>query len=404
VELEFRPIVADELPAYKLTDQYGFGFRHPDPEHHAGWSDAELDRTVAAFEGDEIVGIGRNYSLELTLPGGAMVPAAGVSWIAVRPTHRRRGILRRIMTDLVEDGARRGEPVSMLTASEGGIYARFGFGVATRARSVELRSSAVTFANPMDRGRLRLVEPEESLKLAPELFDRVRAQRNGAVSRIPEWWPGEWAPKESVKNRFDVVYELEGRVEGFAVYGIEGTWADGADKTVAVRDLVATTPDAEAALWQYLCSIDLTHRVTHQIVPMDWELPWRLQDGRQVRTTAFEDWLWLRPVDVPGLLGVRRYATAESIVLDVRDEMRPDGQAAGRFLLEGGPDGATCTRTEAAPDVVLDVGALGSIALGGVTASELERAGRIEEQRPGACAAADRMFAAERAPFNFTWF
>ena len=123
-----------------------------------------------------------------------------------------------------------------------------------------------------------------------------------------------------------------------------------------------------------------------------------------MRTTALADWLWLRPVDVPALLDARRYATAERIVLDVRDEMRPAGEAAGRFLLEGGPDGASCTRTEAAPDVVLDVGALGSIALGGITTSELARAGRIDEQRPGACATADRMFAADRAPFNFTWF
>lgn len=406
VDLELRPIVAGELPAYKLTDQYGFGFRHdPSEAREPGWAEAELDRTVAAFEGDEIVGIGRNYSLDLTVPGGAVIPAAGVSWIAVRPTHRRRGILSRIMAYLVEEGAQRDEPVSILTASEGGIYGRFGFGVATRAQSIELQTSAIAFSNPVGRGRVRMIEPDEALKVAPELFDRVRKQRNGAVSRVPVWWAGEWAPKEWVKNRFDVVYELDGRVEGFAVYGIEGTWAHGvADKSVAVRDLVAATPDAEAALWEYLCNIDLTRRVTHHVVPTDTELPWRLRDARQMRTTSLSDWLWLRPVDASELLAARRYATAERLVLDVRDDMRPDGRAAGRFLLEGGPDGATCARTEAVPDVVLDVAALGSIALGAITASELARAGRIEEQVPGALAATDRMFASERAPFNYTWF
>lgn len=406
MDLDLRPIVADELPAFKLTDQYGFGFRHQDAESHRGWAEAELDRTVAAFEGDEIVGIGRNYSLELTLPGGAVIPAGGVSWIAVRPTHRRRGILRRIMTYLVEESAVRGEAVSILTASEGGIYGRFGFGVATRAQSIELQSREVEFVNPVARGRVRLIEPEEALKVGPELFDRVRPQRNGAVSRVPMWWVDEWAPKEWVKNRFDVVYELDGRIEGFAVYGIDGSWMKNgiSNKSVAVRDLVATTPDAEAALWAYLCNIDLTRRVTAQAVPTDSELLWRLRDGRQVRTTSLADWLWLRPVDVPELLAARRYATSERLVLEVRDEMRPDGRAAGRFLLEGGPDGATCVRTEAAPDVVLDVDVLGSIALGGITASELARAHRLEEHAPGALAAADRMFVPDRAPFNFTWF
>ena len=192
----------------------------------SGWAEADLDRTVAVFEGDEIVGTGRNYSLELTLPGGAIIPASGVSWISVRPTHRRRGILRRMMTYLVEEGARRGESASILTASEGGIYGRFGFGVATRVLSLEIDQRSVAFSAPVTAGRVRLVEPEESAKVAPELFERVRAARTGAVSRPSFWWPGEWVPKEHAKNRFDVIYELDGRVDGYAVYGVDGTWAE----------------------------------------------------------------------------------------------------------------------------------------------------------------------------------
>ncbi len=103
------------------------------------------------FEGDEIVATGRNYSLDLTLPGGAIVPTAAVSWIAVRPTHRRRGILRQMMTYLAEEGARRGEPASILTASEGGIYRRFGFGVATRVLGIEIDQRAVAFVRPRCR-------------------------------------------------------------------------------------------------------------------------------------------------------------------------------------------------------------------------------------------------------------
>jgi hypothetical protein len=107
------------------------------------WAGAELERTVAAFDGDQIVGTGRNYSLELTLPGGAIVPASGVSWISVRPTHRRQGILRSMMEYLLDESARREDPVSMLTASEGGIYGRFGFGVATRVLSGDCPTAEV---------------------------------------------------------------------------------------------------------------------------------------------------------------------------------------------------------------------------------------------------------------------
>jgi predicted acetyltransferase len=405
VDLDLRPIVPDELAAFKRTDAYGFGFRRNDADEVPDWAELDLDRTVAVFEGDEIVATGRNYSLDLTLPGGAIVPTAAVSWIAVRPTHRRRGILREMMTYLAEEGARRGEPASILTASEGGIYRRFGFGVATRVLGIEIDQRAVAFTDPVARGRVRMIEPDESLAIAPELFDRVRVQRNGAVSRPPAWWAVAWVEKDEIKHRFDVVYEVDGRVEGYAVYGVDGPWGPaGNDRSVTVQDLVATTPDAEAALWQYLCGVDLTQRVVHPAVPEDIELPWRLRDSRHVGTTSLRDWLWLRPLDVPALLGARRYATADRLVLEVHDGMRPDGDASGRFALDGGPDGASCSRTTDAADLVLDAAALGSISLGGISPSMLARAGEIDESRPGALGVADRLFATDRAPYNFTWF
>jgi predicted acetyltransferase len=405
MELELRPISPDELPAYKRTDEYGFSYRQEGAPERDGWAGMELDRTVAVFEGDEIVGTGRNYSLELTLPGGVTVPTGAVSWISVRPTHRRLGILRAMMTYLVDESAARGECLSMLTASEGGIYRRFGYGVASRVLEVELRSPEVEFERPVTGGRLRMVEPDEGKKVAPELFERVRATRNGAVSRPAEWWDGEWAMPSVMKHRFDVVYEREGRIEGYLLYGVDGTWSDGfSAKTIGVQDLVAATPDAEAALWQFLCGVDLVNTVTHWTVPPDIELPWRLRDTRQMRTTTFRDWLWVRPTDVPALLQARRYLASGRLVLEVRDELRPDGAAAGRFRLDASPDGAECTRTDAAPDLVLDVAALGSIVLGGLDASTMARAGTAAEQTPGSLRAADVLFSADRAPFAFTWF
>jgi predicted acetyltransferase len=404
-DLAFRPIVSDELPGFLRADEYGFSSRHDEYETHLDWAAAELDRTIAAFEGDEIVGTGRNYSLELTLPGGTAVPAGGVSWISVRPTHRRRGILRAMMTALLDESVERGESVSMLTASEGGIYGRFGFGVATRVLEIQLARHHAMFRAPVTAGRVRMIEAEESAKLAPELFERVRVSRAGAVSRPSFWWTGEWVPKELVKQRFDVIYERDGRVDGHAVYNVEGTWAAGfPDKTISVHDLVAVDAESEAALWQYLCGIDLVQRVTHWNVPPDIELPWLLVDSRQVRTTSLRDWLWVRPLDVPAFLGARRYATEDRLVLEVSDEMRPDGPSSGRFAVEGAPDGAACLRTEDEPDLVLDVAAVGAISLGGIDASTLARAGLVGERTDGACRRADRMFSAERAPFSFTWF
>jgi len=404
VDLLLRPIVSDEVDAFVLADAYGFGERLDDVERHETWITGELDRTVAAFEGDAIVGTGRNYSLEVTLPGGAILPAAGVSWISTRPTHRRRGVLRAVMTYLLEDAVAHGESAAMLTASEGSIYGRFGFGPATTVMGVRLESAAVAFRDPPAPGRLRLVELEEASKLAPELFDRVRRARAGAVSRPDIWWPGEWAPREP-GHRFDVVYEVDGRLDGYVVYRVLGDWGEGfSDKHVEVRDLVAATPEAERALWRYLCEIDLVQEVRAFAVPVDTELAWQLHDARQVRTTSMRDFLWLRPLDVGALLSARTYAESGELVLEVRDEMRPDGAAAGRFLLEGGPDGATCARTDARADLTLGVADLGSISLGALSPVTLARAGRVEEHVEGAVSRARRMLATDRAPTCFTWF
>ncbi len=147
MDAQLRPITAAEIPAFVLADSYGFGERWSTGDD-AQWARLDLDRTVAAFVDDEIVATGRNYTLELTLPGGALVPAGGVSWISTRPTHRRRGLLRRVMTRLVEESAERGEVVSMLTASEGGIYPRFGYGVATRMLRVYVPKESVEFLAP----------------------------------------------------------------------------------------------------------------------------------------------------------------------------------------------------------------------------------------------------------------
>ena len=91
-----------------MTPLTAFGERFEPARFELDWTSVELDRTLAAFEGDKIVGTGRLYSLELTMPGGRLLPTAGVSWIGVLPTHRRRGILTAIKRTQLDDAVERG--------------------------------------------------------------------------------------------------------------------------------------------------------------------------------------------------------------------------------------------------------------------------------------------------------
>jgi predicted acetyltransferase len=405
MDVELRAITRDELPAFVRVDGVGFGFI-PDPDRADGWATHDFDRTLAAFDGDDLVGASRNYSLEVTPPGAAPIPAAGLSWVSVLPTHRRRGILRAMMGGLLDDAVARNEPVAILTASEGGIYSRFGFGVATRALEVELDRGRVQFRDAPPAGRLRLVDRSEAEVVAMDLFEQVRRGRNGAVARPKPWWGDEFFdPRPKPRGiPYCVVFESDRGIDGLASYRVRRDPANEEAGTVDVFDAIPATDEAGRALWQFLCEIDLTTTIHSDNVPVDTPLPWMLASPRAMQVTGVADWLWLRVLDAPRALEARRYAVEGRLVLELRDDLRPDGGAAGRFVLDGGPDGASAARTDSSPDLVLRVDDFGGTYLGDTRFGVLAQAGRVEEHTDGAVARADAMFAADRAPFGWTHF
>ncbi len=199
------------------------------------------------------------------------------------------------------------------------------------------------------------------------MFERARAVRPGAVSRPEAWWPDEQF-EATLGTRFDVVYESpSGTLDGFLAYGIKPKWAtDGPEFELTVRDLVGVTAEATAALWRFACEVDLVRTITCGHAPLDLALPWMLESARAVRVRAVTDFLWTRVLDVVAALGARTYASPGEVVLEVRDSLRPDGDAAGVFLVAGGPDGAAVARTDRTPDLALDAADLSAAWLGGV--------------------------------------
>jgi predicted acetyltransferase len=404
VHVEFRPVEAAEVPAFARAAAVGFGERPTYAEEHPRWVSLDLDRTRAGFDGEDLVATSRNYSLELSLPGGAVLPAAGVSAVTVRPTHRRRGLLRSIMDELLDEATTRGEAVAMLTASEGSIYERFGFGITTRSMAIELDRRDVEFVRPRPEGQLRLLDADEATKLEPDVFERVRRSYPGAVSRPDAWWSDEqWDPRFGV--RFDVAYEAGGVVAGFACYGLRESFdpSSGAGSRLVVRDLVAGDPAALHGLWRYLCEVDLVRTISDPGAPLDLPLPWWLASNRAVRVRGVKDAVWTRLLDVPAALGARTYAGEGRLTLGVRDESRPGGRADGTFTLDAGRDGAA-VRAGGRPDLECSVSAVSAAWLGGVRWTTLAAAGLVEERTDQALARADQLFACDPLPFPFTWF
>src|SRR5450432_2140767 len=147
--IEVRPITESELPTIVEVDRRAFGAAPRSPDRSDSWVRAELDRTQCAFDAGAMVGCSRAYSFELTMPGGACVPVAGVSSVAVQPTHRRRRVLTAMMGAVHDDARSRGEIASTLTASESIIYKRFGYGAATWRLGCSLAHGHARMARPV---------------------------------------------------------------------------------------------------------------------------------------------------------------------------------------------------------------------------------------------------------------
>jgi len=393
-----RRATADDLRAIADVDGRGFGFQQTEEEleHFRPMFDPERFLLACDPDSGAILGVTGSYALDVTLPGGAVLPAPGVTWVSVDPTVRRRGILRAMFAEqhagFVADGA----VLALLTASEGTIYSRFGYGVTTLNRSFEITRRRAEFrSDAPDPGGVRYVDPETARKLAPELHRRWCAITPGAVSRSEAMWDGQLRDEERWRDGGSALFFLV-HADGFASYRVR--WSD---SSASVVDLFAVTDEAYAALWRVLLGLDLVDKVTgHKSLALADPLPLMLTDARQVHTTAVDDGLWSRVLDVPAALAARRYAVEVDVVLDVRDDFLDRG---GRVRLQGGPEGATCTPTDAPADLALPVGTLGPLLFGSSRASTYARAGRAEGA-PDVLRRVDAAFAADREPMHGTGF
>ncbi|MDP9405062.1 MAG: GNAT family N-acetyltransferase [Actinomycetota bacterium] len=398
-QLVLRPVTAAEYAAWFSAVVRQFGGDVHDEDVAASRAFMELDRTLAVFDRDEIVATAAVLGFTMTLPGGRQVPCAGVTDVGVRTTHRRRGLLRRMMRRQLADVHDRGEPLAALLASESGIYGRFGYGPSTPTLNLAIDSPWARLDRPVEPGGIRLVDARTALARCPAIHAQVQRTQPGMLSRSPAHWQ-LWLGRdpEHYRDGYTARYHALFGDRGYVVYRLKDDWRDNAPAgRLRVLELVAADPEAAAALWQYCFSVDLVATVEAELRPADEPLVHLLAEPTRLRVTAGEP-LYTRLVSVPDALRARSYAAAGSLVLDVRDDACPWN--TGRWRLEATPDGATCEATRDTADVTLDVVELGTAYLGGVRLARLARARRLEAHTAGALATADAMFATEPLPWN----
>ena len=408
-----RPITADELPAWFESFGTAFYIWASDPHASAAArrDTMDLNRALAAFDDDgAIVGTYRSFATRLTLPGGARVPVDAVSAVSVRPTHRRGGLLTRMITEDLRNAVDRGEVAAILIASEWPIYGRYGFGPATWQAKWTLRTRAATFQVP-PTGSVEVVNALAARQLLPAIYDAYVAGQPGAIDRPEHRWDHElglveFPGRPKWKGQIVVHRDAAGVPDGYARFHGEENWVDMyPEHRMLLDELHAATPDAEIDLWRHLAQMDLTATIQAEVRRAHEPMQWALSDPRTAQVTGRSDFLWVRILDVPRALAGRAYERDGDLVLEVVDRLGgQEGPAAGSYRLSASGGTATCERTKVEPDLTVDVRALSAALLGGTRLADATRAGGATEHRPGLLAEADRLFRTADEPWCSTWF
>jgi len=403
-----RPVAAEEFDRFHHVDQHAF---HGSPltaaDREVVTAKLEFDRTLAAFDGTELAGTAAAYSFQMSVPGPDLLPAAGVTWVSVLPTYRRRGVVTSLMHRQLADVAARGEPLAVLWASESAIYSRFGYGRASwyLALTVHRLEGRLTPAAAASAAgvRLRIAEPADALAELAKVHDMVLPSRPGFFARNDAWWRSTIFDSPEDRDGQSplrcLIAEDDSGPRGYALYQGRDRWDDFVPQNVlTVRELIAADAAASAALYGDLLSRDLTSEFSLPRRPVDDPLLFQLADPRRARPQV-NDALWVRIVDLPRALAGRSYSAPVDLVLEVRDGILPSNAGRWRLSSAGGDGDAICEPATGPADLALDITELGAAYLGGTRIGTLAEAGLVTELRSGAVRRLSAAMAWDPAPW-----
>ena len=354
----------------------------------------EPERALVAVDGDEIIGTTRALTRDLSVPG-AVVPAAHVTAVGVKPTHRRRGVMAGLISQQLREVP---EAIAVLWASEPGIYGRFGYGAAALGMSYEVDLHRVGPRTVKTRpGELTELDADSAAKQLAPLLRSLQDHRPGISGRSELGWEQHLQDKPDDRGgktarRILVHRDEAGDIDGYALYRGKMNWdSSGPVNEVSLEELVALEPAAYQALWQHLLTMDLAGKLAFGHGAVD-EPVHQLVTNPAALNRRMNESLWIRVTDVVRALTERRYAVPVDLVIEVADELMPANAGRYRLTAAGPTAEARCERTEDAADLSLTVTELGAGYLGGRPLAEFAATGKVTEHTPGALAAATAAF------------
>ena len=395
MSIDVRP--SQDAAKYLATDQFvWFGEVGEADEEHLRLGLPEDQRFVVDLpDGPEHLhsGIYGVRPMEMSLPGGAVVPFAGLTWVGVHPDVRRRGVLSAMMTDHLARTRDAGLAISGLHASEPGIYGRFGYGMAALQLQVHL-GRGTTLTAPHLEDEVATITTHLVDSSAPGATDRLRDCMSAAAPSAPGTLigsadflrlfgtesPAELRDKEQRRILFA---RRDGRDVGAFVLRREHKWDNARPSGTVTAGLPAGGPAARLALLRRLVDLDLMGTTKIEALAVDDPLFAWVGGPRATGDIKTWDSTWVRLVDLGAAWSLRGYEDDCDVVVEVEDRFAPWN--AGRWRLTSSSGEGTARPTDDDAEVTLDVAVLGAGYLGH-SIGNLHRAGIVQEHRPGAYA------------------
>ena len=411
--IELRPVTDDNFSEWRKTVRHGFGEHvHPDDIVRLRNERVELDRLVAAVDpqSNRIIGTGGADSYWLTVPGGELVPMAGVAYMTTSVTHRRQGAFSNMMTYIHDAARERGDVISGLWASQSHLYGRFDYGLSINSYDWEIDPSFGEFshfpaanANNADI-KVSFIDANEAEVVLPGIYERMHRQTTGSVNRTSGRWRYQLFDEERVRQGasplFFAVCEEAGEQTGYVSYRMRRQ-GDSDMGTLEVVEQVSATEVAHAAIWRFLLDFDLVGNITAINRPSDDSLWWMLSDPRRLRRKS-HDALWVRLLDIPKALEARTYNSDGILKIGLVSDVQPE--SAGTYVIEIDDSRGSVKKTTDQPDVVMTPADLSALYLGGISSGPLFEAGRINEITTGSLAKLTGMFNTDSAPWCAHYF
>lgn len=366
---EVRPVLEADLPAAMALCREAFGAPGaptPDDDERWLWS-ARHSYAVGAYDGTRLVSHARVKPYQQWF-GGRPLAMGGVASVAVAASHQRRGVARATVAATLPVLREHGFVASTLFPATTPLYRALGWEHAGDYTWVDVPGRLLRDLGPVADGvTLRPATADDVPRLLAT-YHALAAQTNGLLDRGSAFH--DRRPESVLAADMVVVAETRNGVEGYAIAERRN---DGHHVAVRARDVIATTPEAERAVWFALGAGASTVLTVRAKAWPESVLPHLGEPD----ATVSEHLRWMfRLVDAPAAIAARGWPAGlrARVDLALTDDQIADNAGPYRLAVE---DGNGTLSKGGDGTVEVDARGLAALFTGYSDPRALRRAGRL---------------------------